>query len=198
MRRVRKGFFGVDIPLFDGMLVPRQAHDVEDAAEDEDDVNEVSAKPTSPLPMPATPPPPPQPKHIPSLPQAETAQPSPPPQTQPSQTDEISMTLLNQLLETCDTLTKQVANLEQDKVAQAMEITKLKQRVKSKLDLSSPLHLHPNDSATLTAVSMKLKGTENYQVWSCIMLLALKGKNKTRFIDGSCRRSNTDEVLGRQ
>ncbi|GKC49112.1 ribonuclease H-like domain-containing protein [Tanacetum coccineum] len=28
--------------------------------------------------------------------------------------------------------------------------------------------------------------------------LALEGKNKTGFIDGSCRRSNTDEVLGRQ
>nr|GEV33411.1 zf-CCHC domain-containing protein/DUF4219 domain-containing protein/UBN2 domain-containing protein [Tanacetum cinerariifolium] len=31
---------GVDNPLFDGMLVPQQAQDVEDAAEDEDDVNE--------------------------------------------------------------------------------------------------------------------------------------------------------------
>ncbi|GJU97860.1 ribonuclease H-like domain-containing protein, partial [Tanacetum coccineum] len=68
----------------------------------------------------------------------------------------------------------------------------------SKLDISNPLHLHPNDSATLTVVSVKLKGTENYQVWSCAMLLALEGKNKTGFIDGSCRRSNTDEVLGRQ
>ncbi|GJU63929.1 ribonuclease H-like domain-containing protein [Tanacetum coccineum] len=68
----------------------------------------------------------------------------------------------------------------------------------SKLDLSSPLHLHPNASATLTVISVKVKGTENYQVWSCAMLLALKGKNKTGFIDGSCRRSNTDEVLGRQ
>nr|GEZ81334.1 hypothetical protein [Tanacetum cinerariifolium] len=38
------------------------------------------------------------------------------------------MTLLNTLLETCATLTKQVANLEQDKIAQAIEITKLKQR----------------------------------------------------------------------
>ncbi|GKD00693.1 ribonuclease H-like domain-containing protein [Tanacetum coccineum] len=65
----------------------------------------------------------------------------------------------------------------------------------SKLDLSSPLHLHPNDSITLTVVSVKLKGTENYQVWSCAMLLALEGKNKTGFIDGSCRISNTDEVL---
>ncbi|GJW80256.1 ABC transporter C family member 8-like protein isoform X1 [Tanacetum coccineum] len=68
----------------------------------------------------------------------------------------------------------------------------------SKLDVSSPLHLHPNDSTTLTVVSVKLKGTENYQVWSCAMLLALEGKNKTGFIDGSCRRSNTDEILGKQ
>ncbi|GKC63623.1 ATP-dependent DNA helicase PIF1-like protein, partial [Tanacetum coccineum] len=65
----------------------------------------------------------------------------------------------------------------------------------SKLVLSSPLHLHSNDSATFTIVSVKLKGTENYQVWSCAMLLALKGKNKIGFIDGSCRRSNTDEFL---
>nr|GEW59417.1 ribonuclease H-like domain-containing protein [Tanacetum cinerariifolium] len=68
----------------------------------------------------------------------------------------------------------------------------------SKLDLSSPLYLHPNDSATLTVVYVKLKGTENYQVWSCAMLFASEGKNKTNFIDRSCRRSNTDEVLGRQ
>ncbi|GKC95547.1 ribonuclease H-like domain-containing protein [Tanacetum coccineum] len=68
----------------------------------------------------------------------------------------------------------------------------------SKLDISDPLHLHPNDSTALTVVSIKLKGTENYQVWSCAMLLTLEGKNKTGFIDGSCKRSNTDEVLGRQ
>ncbi|GJY87148.1 ribonuclease H-like domain-containing protein [Tanacetum coccineum] len=64
----------------------------------------------------------------------------------------------------------------------------------SKLDVSHPLHLHPNDFVALTVVSMKLKGTENYQVWSCAMSLALEGKNKTGFIDGSCRMSNTDEV----
>nr|GEU98788.1 ribonuclease H-like domain-containing protein [Tanacetum cinerariifolium] len=38
--------------------------------------------------------------------------------------------LASQQMETCATLTKQVANLEQDKVAQAIEITKLKQRVR--------------------------------------------------------------------
>ncbi|GJS39297.1 putative RNA-directed DNA polymerase [Tanacetum coccineum] len=68
----------------------------------------------------------------------------------------------------------------------------------SKLDISDPLHLHPNDTTALTVVSIKLKGTKNYQVWSCAMLLALEGKNKIGFIDGSCKRSNTDEVLGKQ
>ncbi|GKD95392.1 ribonuclease H-like domain-containing protein, partial [Tanacetum coccineum] len=48
----------------------------------------------------------------------------------------------------------------------------------SKLDISDPLHLHPNDTTALTVVSIKLKGTENYQVWSCAMLLALKGKKR--------------------
>ncbi|GJY31844.1 ribonuclease H-like domain-containing protein [Tanacetum coccineum] len=68
----------------------------------------------------------------------------------------------------------------------------------SKLDISDPLHLHPNDTTALTVVSIKLKGTENYQVWSCAMLLALEGKNKIGFIDGSCKRSNSDEVFGKQ
>nr|GEW08268.1 putative ribonuclease H-like domain-containing protein [Tanacetum cinerariifolium] len=52
MRRIGKGFSGVDIPLFDGVLVQQQVQDVEDAAEDEDDDNEVYAKPTPPSPTP--------------------------------------------------------------------------------------------------------------------------------------------------
>ncbi|GJW68539.1 hypothetical protein Tco_0122963 [Tanacetum coccineum] len=46
----------------------------------------------------------------------------------------------------------------------------------SKLDISDPLHLHPNDTTALIVVSIKLKGTENYQggiplrMWSeCIL-----------------------------
>nr|GEU58177.1 hypothetical protein [Tanacetum cinerariifolium] len=130
MGRVGKGFSGVDTPLFARMLVPQQAQEVEDVAEDADDVNEVSVEPTPPSPTLATPPLPPQQEHIPSPPQADTTLSSPLPQQQHSQTTAISMTLLNTLLETCATLTKQVANLEQDKIAQAIKITKLKQRVK--------------------------------------------------------------------
>nr|GEW73622.1 hypothetical protein [Tanacetum cinerariifolium] len=59
------------------------SQDVEDAAEDEDNVNKVSAEPTPSSPTPATPPPPPQQDHIPSPPQAETAQPSSLPQKPP-------------------------------------------------------------------------------------------------------------------
>nr|GEV33592.1 hypothetical protein [Tanacetum cinerariifolium] len=59
MRRIGKGFSGVDTPLFDGMLVQQQVQAVKDGAEDEDDDNEVSAKPTLPSPTPDTPPPPP-------------------------------------------------------------------------------------------------------------------------------------------
>nr|GEX39602.1 putative reverse transcriptase, RNA-dependent DNA polymerase [Tanacetum cinerariifolium] len=75
--------------------------------EDEDDVNEVSAEPTIPSPTPATPPPPqqehitppsPTQEHIPLPPQAQTDQPSSPQQQPPSQTIEISMTLLNTLV----------------------------------------------------------------------------------------------------
>nr|GEU66805.1 hypothetical protein [Tanacetum cinerariifolium] len=40
------------------------------------------------------------------------------------------MSLLKKLMETCATLTKKVVNLEQDKVAQTLEIVKLKQRVR--------------------------------------------------------------------
>ncbi|GJX62987.1 ribonuclease H-like domain-containing protein [Tanacetum coccineum] len=47
----------------------------------------------------------------------------------------------------------------------------------SKLDINDPLHLHPNDTNALTA---------------------LEGKNKIGFIDGSCKRSNTNEVFGKQ
>nr|GEU85509.1 uncharacterized mitochondrial protein AtMg00810-like [Tanacetum cinerariifolium] len=79
IRRIGKGFSGVETPLFDTMLVQEQVHDADDVEEDEDD-NDVSAAPTLPSPTPATTSPPPQPEPIPSPPQAESAQPSSPPQ----------------------------------------------------------------------------------------------------------------------
>nr|GEU89125.1 putative ribonuclease H-like domain-containing protein [Tanacetum cinerariifolium] len=71
MRRIGKGFSGVDTPLFDDMLVQQVQDDVTEVKEDKDD--EVSTAPTPPSPTPATTPPPPQQEPIPSPPQAQSA-----------------------------------------------------------------------------------------------------------------------------
>nr|GEU89160.1 hypothetical protein [Tanacetum cinerariifolium] len=70
-------------------------------------------------------------KVTPTLPPSPIAPPSSPlQQQQPLQPTTISMDLLHTLLETYTTLTRRVEKLKQDKIAQALKITKLKQRVK--------------------------------------------------------------------
>nr|GEZ07797.1 hypothetical protein [Tanacetum cinerariifolium] len=70
----------------------------------------------------------------------EPSIPSPPPPTPPlqpsqdipstSQDARISMDLIQNLMDTCTTLSRRVEHLELDKISQAIQITKLKQRVK--------------------------------------------------------------------
>nr|GEW42216.1 reverse transcriptase domain-containing protein [Tanacetum cinerariifolium] len=141
MRKVGKGFFGVETPLFEGILVPQQAAvDVDDVVADSVPIDDVAAdvpvaiaKPTPPSPPHTTPPQdlPSTSQVVPTPPPTPIAQPSSPPQQQqPSQPTTISMDLLNNLLETCTALTRRVENLEQDKITQALEILKLKKRVR--------------------------------------------------------------------
>ncbi|XP_071709046.1 uncharacterized protein [Rutidosis leptorrhynchoides] len=69
----------------------------------------------------------------------------------------------------------------------------------NKLDFGDPLYFHPSDTTSGTPIiSIKLKGTENYNIWSRSMLLALGTKNKIGFINGTCVKSTTDEVLAAQ
>nr|GEW41446.1 putative ribonuclease H-like domain-containing protein [Tanacetum cinerariifolium] len=96
--------------------------------EEEDEDDEVSAAPTSP--SPTHKPSPPSHEPITTPPQAEPTPPSSPPQEPPTNTSQSDRTLLNTLMKTCTTLSHKVAALEQDKVAQALEIIKLEQRVK--------------------------------------------------------------------
>nr|GEV87209.1 copia protein [Tanacetum cinerariifolium] len=124
MRRVGKGFSGVKTPLFATMLVQPQPP----AAEEEDKEEEVPNAPTPP--SPTTKPSPPLQEPIPTPPQAQPAPSSSPPQEQPTPTSKSFMTLLNTLIETCATLSQKVDALEQDKIAQALEIFKLKRRFK--------------------------------------------------------------------
>nr|GEW61887.1 hypothetical protein [Tanacetum cinerariifolium] len=154
MRRVGKGFSGVDTPLFEGMIVAQQVDesvaevnvdDVHAAGVTDEGATNVNADVVltaadEPIISSLTPnTPPPQPSQ--DVPSTSQVQPTPPPslifqppspqqQPQPSHDAEISMDLLHNLLDTCTTLTRRVENLEQDKIAQALEITKLKQRVK--------------------------------------------------------------------
>nr|GEW40006.1 hypothetical protein [Tanacetum cinerariifolium] len=104
-----KGFFGLDTPLFEWMLVPQQVDDDVATADETDDVAGDVNEPTPPSPTPAITPPPSQ--EFPSI-------------SQPSHDATISMDLLNILLETCTTLTRKVEALKQDKIAQALEITR--------------------------------------------------------------------------
>nr|GEV40962.1 reverse transcriptase domain-containing protein [Tanacetum cinerariifolium] len=136
-----RDFFGVETPLFKGMIVVQQADDVVDKGVAHVDVDDVpAAEPSIPSPTPTTKPPPPSQELpstsqvIPTPPPSPIAEPSSPLQqqqsSQPIHDAKISMDLLHTLLKTCITLTKKVEDLEQDKVAQALEIIKLKQRVK--------------------------------------------------------------------
>nr|GFB08446.1 hypothetical protein [Tanacetum cinerariifolium] len=111
---IGKGCSGVETPLFKGMIVAQQVGEGASKVH----VKEVS---TAGVAAEVQPTPPPSPIAQP---------PSPPHQTQPSQDTRISMDLLLNLMDTCTTLTRRVEHLEQDKIAQALEITKLKQRVK--------------------------------------------------------------------
>nr|GEV33422.1 hypothetical protein [Tanacetum cinerariifolium] len=107
--------------------------------EEEDEEDEVHVAPT-----------PPSHIHAPSPPQAQPAPSSSLPQEQPTDTSDSSITLLNTLMETCATLSQKVAHLEQEKIAQALEILKLNRTVKKleKTRRSKSLGLrrrmHPN------------------------------------------------------
>nr|GFA11791.1 hypothetical protein [Tanacetum cinerariifolium] len=106
------------------------------------------------IPSPAPPTPPPQPpQDIPSTSQVQ----SPPPQLQsptPAQPQgaNFPMSLLQEVLDACVALTRRVKHLEHDKVAQDLEITKLKTRVK-KLERANKVKTLKLDDTIMKDVS---------------------------------------------
>nr|GEY90788.1 hypothetical protein [Tanacetum cinerariifolium] len=124
---VGKGFSGVETPLFESMLavrvvaeeagaqVPAQGDDVQEHVAEEVATDVVPPTPTSPSPS------------SPVIPFSPPHQPPCPPQPQDA---EGSSLLFQQVLDTCFALVLRVEGLENDKVAQQLEIVKLKARVK--------------------------------------------------------------------
>nr|GEY10486.1 hypothetical protein [Tanacetum cinerariifolium] len=104
MRRVGKGFLGVETPLFEGMLVVRE-NVVEGVADEQVQEDDVAAA---------------APEDVPAAPQ---------PQARPQAAD-FPLGLLQTALDTCAALTNRIEQLESDKPSQALEITQLKKRVK--------------------------------------------------------------------
>nr|GEV46353.1 hypothetical protein [Tanacetum cinerariifolium] len=102
--RVGNGFSGVETPLFEGMIVEQVFE--EGGAEEEHVEEDTAAQGDN-----------------------TTRQPQPQPQAQQQATD-FPMSLLQEALDACAALTRRVKHLEYDKVAQALEIMKLKRRVK--------------------------------------------------------------------
>nr|GEZ33808.1 hypothetical protein [Tanacetum cinerariifolium] len=115
-----QGFSRVKTPLFASMLVQPQPH----AAEEGEEVDVPNA-PAPPSPTNASSPPLQDP-----TPTSHATPHALPPQKQPSLPHDSTMPLLTTLMETCASLSQKVAELEQDKHTQALEIRKLKKRVK--------------------------------------------------------------------
>ncbi|CAH9055128.1 unnamed protein product [Cuscuta epithymum] len=55
----------------------------------------------------------------------------------------------------------------------------------SPYDLESPYHLLSSDNPGVSLVGQPLMGLENYSSWSLAMTMALKGRNKFCFVDGT-------------
>nr|GEV59148.1 ribonuclease H-like domain-containing protein [Tanacetum cinerariifolium] len=117
IRIVGKEFSRVETPLFEGMLVEQEIDEEGNADEHVEEVNtgdatEGDASTAHGVVQPPSPQP--QPQH----------------QPQPPQINDFPMSLFQEAMDACANLTRRVEHLEYDKVTQALEITKLKRRVK--------------------------------------------------------------------
>ncbi|OIT40373.1 hypothetical protein A4A49_65512, partial [Nicotiana attenuata] len=63
------------------------------------------------------------------------------------------------------------------------------------IDHLHPLYLQPSNTPGAVLIDIKLTGPENYGLWSRSMRLALLGKNKLGFVEGTCVKSLYKEEL---
>ncbi|XP_016193035.1 uncharacterized protein LOC107633961 [Arachis ipaensis] len=61
-------------------------------------------------------------------------------------------------------------------------------------DSSSHFYLHPSENTSIPLIHTILDG-KNYSSWSNAMLLALKSKNKLKFVDGSLKKPDKNDPL---
>nr|GEV56450.1 putative ribonuclease H-like domain-containing protein [Tanacetum cinerariifolium] len=168
MKRVGKGFSGVETPLFEGVI-----------AGIEEDVQEQS------IPSPT---PPPQPSH--DLPSISSVLPTPPsspqpqPQAQPQAAD-FSLGLFQTTLDTCAALSSIIKQLKSIKMSQALEISKLK---KWRIDTS--------DNTIMEDVSNQGRMIDEFDRDEGVALTAKKEEERKN--EEAKNSAHDDQVKGRQ
>nr|GEW27244.1 hypothetical protein [Tanacetum cinerariifolium] len=204
IQRVGKGFSRVETLLFKGMLVTRvikgegnvevQVQDVtDDAATQRADtaaIGDAVEEQSIPSPTPPTPPSQ-QPQDLPSTSQVQHTPPhSPQPQPQPQpqahqQAADFPVSLLQEAFDACATLARRVEHFECDKTAQALEISKLKRRMK-KLE---------KDDAVMEDASNQGKMIDDLDRDEDVALMDDKEEEKKA---EEAKVSSDDQVQGRQ
>ncbi|XP_070043295.1 uncharacterized protein [Nicotiana tomentosiformis] len=61
------------------------------------------------------------------------------------------------------------------------------------MDHNHPLYLHSTDVSGISLISLQLSGAKNYCLWRKYMRIALLGRNKLGFVDGSWKKENFRE-----
>nr|GEZ30352.1 hypothetical protein [Tanacetum cinerariifolium] len=193
MRKVGKGFSRVETPLFEGMLVAGEI-------QKQDVIHETSIPSLTPRT-----PPPQQSQDLPSTSQVQytppqSPLPQPPPQAQPQAVD-FPVSLLHEALNACTTLARRVEHLKYDKVAQALEITKLKRRVKQ-LERGNKVKVLKLRMLKKVGTSQRIKSSDDNEMEDAsnqgrmtdVLMVDKDDKKKTKKAIGV----GDDQVKGRQ
>lgn len=67
-----------------------------------------------------------------------------------------------------------------------------------KIDSNDPLFIGASNVSGATRIPFRLIGSENYEVWSRSMRIALLGKRKFGFVTGACNKNMYREELHAQ
>ncbi|XP_075092039.1 uncharacterized protein LOC142172155 [Nicotiana tabacum] len=66
------------------------------------------------------------------------------------------------------------------------------------ISYTHPLYLGPADTPCVVLIPVKLTGSENYGLWSRTMKIALLGKRKLGFVNGTCTKESCTTELQEQ
>nr|GEU76537.1 putative ribonuclease H-like domain-containing protein [Tanacetum cinerariifolium] len=188
IRRVEKGFSRVETPLFMGMLVAGEIQEQGDAEEQvQDDIDNAAAQGADTATEGDA-------VHEPSIP-------SPTPPTPPPQQSQDLPYTSQEALDACVALTRRVEHLEYDKVAQALEITKLKRRVKQ-LERGNKVKVLKLRRLKKVGTSQRIESYDDDEIEDAsnqgrmtdVLMVDKEDENKTEEAMGA----GDDQVKGRQ